>query len=147
MARYTSRQRVVPADWSLRLAPVVEQGMTAMVDVLAPAAVNPKEPLAGVVEKRVFTDVTCRIQELNRYADNVTGSVQDAATRDYLVQMPLRMWELHSGLRNHVLVVTASNIPGMRGKRFTVKQVMAGSLLGSIDLICGEMQNQRAGAK
>nr|DAK96996.1 MAG TPA: hypothetical protein [Caudoviricetes sp.] len=121
--------------------------MTAMVDVLAPAAVNPKAPLAGVVEKRVFTDVTCRIQELNRYADNVTGSVQDAATRDYLVQMPLRMWELQGGLRNHVLVVTASNIPGMHGKRFTVKQVMSGSLLGSIDLICGEMQNQRAGAK
>ena len=68
MARYTSRQRVVPRDWSLRLAPVVEQGMTAMVDVLAPAAVNPKAPLSGVVEKRVFTDVTCRIQELNRYA-------------------------------------------------------------------------------
>nr|DAU86722.1 MAG TPA: hypothetical protein [Caudoviricetes sp.] len=118
-----------------------------MVDVLAPAAVNPKAPLSGVVEKRVFTDVTCRIQELNRYADNVTGSLQDAATRDYLVQMPLRMWELQPGLRNHVLVVTASNIPGMHGKRFTVKQVMAGSLLGSIDLICGEMQNQKAGAK
>lgn len=142
MARYGDKQRIIPPHWGQRLQPLIETGMTSECEIIAPGKPSRDNPLAGATPTVMYSDIPCRVQQQNRFTNGATPTGQDSTRRDYLVQIPARIGQLHEGMTGWIIHVTRTDDAGMLGRQFKIKQELHGSEIGARDLICEDSQTQ-----
>lgn len=134
--------RVIPAGWSERHRPVAVGSMTGRLDVLV--TVPRTSILDEGGESLVAGGVPCRVQQLNRASNGATAG-QEAHLRDYLVTVPIDTpVDFRAGADGHRLRITKADAPAAVGVELTIKQVLKGTLLWELDLICEHNQTQGA---
>lgn len=129
------RNKVIPPGWAEHHRPVANATMTATGTIVRDEG-PPKTWPAPPFNERVLVQCEFRVQELKRELSPMPGG-QPTEVRQYLITMPLALApaDLRVGDEgDNVLVV---------GRRFQIKQKMAGSLLWEMDLICTENQTQQ----
>lgn len=134
--------RVVPAGWSERHRPVAVGSMTGRLDVVVTV------PRTSILDEGgdslVAEGVPCRVQQLNRASNGATVG-QEAHLRDYLVTVPVDTpVDFKAGADGHRLRITRADSETAVGLELTIKQVLKGSLLWELDLICEHNQTQGA---
>ncbi|WP_237185493.1 DUF6093 family protein [Rothia nasimurium] len=133
--------RVVPAGWSERHRPVAVGSMTGRADVVVTV------PRTSILDEGgdalVAEGVPCRVQQLNRAANGATVG-QEAHLRDYLVTVPVDTpVGFRAGADGHRLRITQADATAAVGLELTIKQVLKGTLLWELDLICEHNQTQQ----
>ena len=121
MARYGDKQCIIPPHWGQRLQPLIETGMTSECEIIAPGKPPRDNPLSGAT---------------------LTPTGQDSTRRDYLVQIPARIGQLHEGMTGWIIRITKTDDAGMLGRQFKIKQELHGSEIVARDLICEDSQTQ-----
>lgn len=134
--------RVVPAGWSEHHRPVAVGSMTGRADVLV--TVPRTSILDEGGESLVAEGVPCRVQQLNRASNGATVG-QEAHLRDYLVTVPVDTpVDFKAGADGHRLRITEADAQAAVGLELAIKQVLKGTLLWELDLICEHNQTQGA---
>lgn len=137
----TPGSRVIPEGWSEHHRPVAVGSMTGRLDVLVTVPRTSIRDEGG--DALVAEGVPCRVQQLNRASNGATVS-QEAHLRDYLVTVPVDTpVDFRAGADGHRLRITRADAQAAVGLELTVKQVLKGSLLWELDLICEHNQTQQ----
>ena len=127
--------KVIPENWASNLAPTVNATLTSEANiyrVTAGPAPYPKPP--GWTGKTLLHTTYVRVQELNR--ENVsTPGEQPTQSRQYLVVAPLGIPELQTGERGDIIEAA--------GRKLRVQQVLYGTNLAEVDIICTDNLTQQ----
>lgn len=133
--------RVIPTGWSEHHRPVAVGSMTGRADVLVTV---PRTSILDEGGDALVTEgVPCRVQQLNRASNGATIG-QEAHLRDYLVTVPVDTpVDFRAGADGHRLRITQADAQAAVGLELTIKQVLKGTLLWELDLICEHNQTQQ----
>lgn len=120
---------VIPQNWAQHHAPVAEQTMTAAATFHRTTEGPPPYPMPPdwTGTEQVWA-ANVRVQELSQRAGDVVAADQPATQRRYLVTAPLGGPDLRAGENGDIVHVL--------GRQLRVIDIMNGSLLWELDLIC-----------
>lgn len=130
--------QVIPNGWSEHHRPVAVGSMTARClidrdgtgeDVYDPET-GTTTPPARVV---VYPDLPCRVQQL-RQPQTSENAGQQVTAHDYLVPVPITATAVL--MDDQVLITANPDDPSLVGHRFTITDILRGSLQWERDLGC-----------
>lgn len=127
--------QVIPKKLAEHHAPTVNATMTEMGTIYRVTSGPPPYPKpAGWTNRQALHTTEFRVQQLNREGGGTPGE-QPTRERSYLLTAPLGVPKLQTGERGDVIEVA--------GREFRVQQVMFGSLLWEIDILCTDNLTQQ----
>jgi len=128
--------KLIPSGWAEHHRPAAEGSMTVTCRILRISDGPAPFPLPdGWTGETVVHETVCRVQELKRELNSVPAD-QPTTLREYLIPVPIEgLPELRSGERGDIVEAI--------GRRFTITNIMRGSLEFERDLICTENQTQQ----
>lgn len=133
--RQTRTPSVIPPGLAEHLRPTIAATQTAEGSIYRITAGPPPYPRPLLWKPETLLHTTFfRVQQLNREnAPNVASQLTQ--TRQYLLTAPLGIPELQTGERGDIIRVA--------GREFRVQQVMFGSVLLEVDIICTDNLTQQ----
>lgn len=131
----TSRPSIIPPGLAEHLRPTIEATLTAEGTIHRITAGPPPYPRPLVWKPETLLHTTFfRVQQLNRENSGIPG-LQPSQTRQYRLTAPLGIPELQTGERGDIIRVS--------GREFRVQQVLYGSVLLEVDIICTDNLTQQ----
>jgi hypothetical protein len=127
--------KVIPDNWAARLAPTVNATLTSEANfyrITAGPAPFPKP--VGWTGKTLLHTTFVRVQELNREGGGTPGE-QPTRERQYLIVAPLGIPALQTGERGDIIAAV--------GREFRVQQVMFGTNVAEVDILCTDNLTQQ----
>lgn len=127
--------RVIPAGWAEHHRPTATGTRTAEGTIHRITAGPPPypKPPGWTAEEQIYSGLF-RVQQHNREGGGIPGE-QPTQERTYLITASTDIPELQAGERGDVIRVV--------GREFRVRQVMFGSLLWEMDLLCTDNLTQQ----
>lgn len=128
---------VIPPDWAQHHQPVSEGTMTALGAVHRATEGPPPYPLppGWTGTEVIWDDVYFRVQERAQRAGELVVADQPTTQRQYLVTAPLGGPALRAGENGDIVHVL--------GRKLRIIDIMDGSLLWELDLICVDNLTQQ----
>jgi hypothetical protein len=127
--------KVIPDGFAEHHTDTVNSTMTEQGTIYRVTAGPPPFPKPEGWSNRVALHVTdFRVQELKREGGATPGE-QPTRERQYMLTAPLGLPKLQTGERGDIIAVA--------GREFRVQQVLFGSLLWEIDIICTDNLTQQ----
>lgn len=125
-----------PPGWAEHHRPVAEASMTAdgtIHRITAGPAPYPKPP--GWTGETLLHSTHFRVQEMNNRSSGAVPGEQPTQERQYLVVAPYGIPALQAGERGDIIRVA--------GRELRVQQVLYGSQLWEVDIICTDNLTQQ----
>lgn len=126
---------VIPDGWVEHHRPTVEATLTAPGTIHRVTTGPPPYPKpAGWTGETLLHETRFRVQQLNRDGGGTPGE-QPTRERQYRLTAPIGLPALQTGERGDIIRTA--------GREFRVQQVLFGSLLWEVDLICTDNLTQQ----
>lgn len=127
--------QVIPAGFAEHHQPTAESTMTSPGTIHRVTAGPPPYPKpAGWTGEQLVATTKFRVQELKREGGGTPGE-QPTRERTYMLTTPIGLPKLQTGERGDIIRT--------EGREFRVQQVLFGSLLWEVDLICTDNLTQQ----
>lgn len=127
--------KVIPDNWAGRHGTTVNATLKSEGDIYRITAGPPPYPKPpGWTSETLIHHTTFRVQQLNREGGGTPGE-QPTRERQYLLVAPLGTPQLQTGERGDIIRTA--------GREFRVQQVLQGTFLMEVDILCTDNLTQQ----